>query len=391
MNKSYVLLSLLFLLSCHQTEKHYEGIELVEIDVDRKACADMSEFIEKIEIVPFQTDTNCLVGEYNKLIYCKELSMYIYMDHGGIVSLFSDDGKFISNSESVRGPGPGEYQIVVDVAYNPFSKAIELLSPYGIIYRYDLSFNFIEKISLNQNKIVFEFFNPLSVDQYVLIPHGNSIMYYCDFSKKEIHRPPLDYNEDGIHVMQMNYNSFFYIEDELFFSPQGVSFRYIYKFDIEGHKLIPYVQLDFGKDNIRKTDLENRFGKLKNNWDDPTIDTRNYVIFKEMAQYLKDSKHPLPLIKFMNEKYVYVYMLVDHKRNTFIYNRKTRQSILQTADSPFKLYICLALNNNVLSGVVQPFDIEKYIDRRYLTKESLQKLEALDEEDNPVIINYYLK
>jgi hypothetical protein len=49
------------------------------------------------------------------------------------------------------------------------------------------------------------------------------------------------------------------------------------------------------------------------------------------------------------------------------------------------------LNDNVLSGVIQPFDIEKCIDRHYLTKESLQTLEALDEEDNPVIINYYLK
>ncbi|MDR3266257.1 MAG: 6-bladed beta-propeller, partial [Tannerella sp.] len=227
MNKSYVLLSLLFLLSCHQTEKSYEGIELVKIDVDRKACMDMSEFIEKIEIVPFQTDTNCLVGEYNKFIYCKELSMYIYKDRRGIVSLFSDDGKFISNSESVIGPGPGEYQIVVDVAYNPFSQAIELLGPYGTIYRYDLSFNFIEKISLNQNKIVFDLFHPLSAEQYVLIPLGKSIMYYCDFSKKEILLPPLNYNDDGIHMMTMNYNSFFYIEDELFFSPQGATFHYI--------------------------------------------------------------------------------------------------------------------------------------------------------------------
>ena len=81
--------------------------------------------------LPLHTDTNSIISTYKKIDYCDELDMFIILDKELVVSLFSGDGQFIANSKNVIGEGPNEYRTAVDVIYNPFSRAIEILNPYG--------------------------------------------------------------------------------------------------------------------------------------------------------------------------------------------------------------------------------------------------------------------
>jgi hypothetical protein len=391
MKKIYciVIVMAVFISCSRQTEIKNLDIEKISIDTGKKAVTDMSEFIEKIEIVPLQTDTDCLLSAYRDMVYCKELDMFIITDMRLTVFLFAGDGTFVANSESVKGRGPGEYMTIVDVGYNPFSKAIELLDPSGAIYRYDTSFHFIDKLSLDQKDLVFRKFMPLSENQYILIPLDDPLLYFCDYDKKAILTPPIDYAEDFLSGVSMVYNPFFQVAGNLYYSPHGLDY-YMYHLDAGQKTLTPAMKLDFGSREVKKKDLEAMFGSWQpKNQKDKTVDRQ---ILMKTGEYLIQSKtYPLPLIKFFNEKYVYIYLLVDMKRNNFIYNRETKQSFLQTDDSPFKLCYCLVLDDNVLMGLAPIDEYKEYLDKQYLTPESVQKMNELKEDDNPVIIKYYLR
>lgn len=41
--------------------------------------------------------------------------------------------------------------------------------------------------------------------------------------------------------------------------------------------------------------------------------------------------------------------------------------------------------------MVQPFEIENYIDKKLLDKKSLDTMGNIKEDDNPIIVKYYLK
>ena len=172
--KKIFIYSLLFfvfsLLSCKSnTEENNSVVEMIPVILNKKVSIPIEELIERIELIPLETNSECLLHMYNKMVYYQELEIYAIFSGKYEAYLFSKDGKFIVNSKALRGPGPQQYQIDVDFLYNPYSKCMEFLDPWGTIYRYDTLFNFIEKISLEQKELIFHHFEPLNKNQYILL------------------------------------------------------------------------------------------------------------------------------------------------------------------------------------------------------------------------------
>jgi len=149
-----LLLGLSLLACTSKTAEYDSDVEFIQVHLNKSKSTMMEEIIERIELIPLETNNDCLLHMYNKMAYYKELGIYAILDINYDTYLFSDDGKYISNSIAARGPGPRQYQIVVDMLYNPYSKCMEFLDPYGTIYRYDTLFNFVEKISLDQTYLI---------------------------------------------------------------------------------------------------------------------------------------------------------------------------------------------------------------------------------------------
>jgi hypothetical protein len=150
------------------------------------------------------------------------------------------------------------------------------------------------------------------------------------------------------------------------------------------------MRLDFGDHEVNKDKLKKMFG-----WPSKSSKKQGDVMYNietnnKIFEYLENSDYPFPLIKFFNEQYVYIHILKNHKRSNFIYNRKTKKSFLQTADSPSKLSLCLDIKDNILFGMTEAYEIDQYTDRQYMSEENLKKMEKIEEEDNPVIIEYHL-
>lgn len=394
MKRWYLIIFLLgTLVSCNRDVKVEDAsVETILIDLGKAENKDMSEFVRKIELVPLYTDTNCLVSTYNKFAYYEEIGMFLIMDKDLVVSLFSEEGQFIANSKAVKGEGPGEYRIAVDAIYNPYTQNIEVLTPYGTIYRYDTAFRLIEEKSLDQNTQVFTRFVPLQKNKYVLTPvivgDKDAAICFCDYDQKEIGKP-CRYDKDYISSLTMNYNPFRRLNDGLYFSPLCSNYM-LYKIDLENQQLQPVMKLDLGSQTVQKKDMVKRFGAASKTSSKREDFEFNQSVMNNINSYLLENAS-VPAIKFFNEKYLYVLVLKNGKRITYIYNRKTKQSYMQTNENPIRMTFCLDIDDTVLFAAVQPYDIERFVDMKLLDDTSKQVLTNIKEDDNPIIVKYYLR
>lgn len=79
----------------------------------------MSEWVEKVEYIPLQTDTNCLIGNLwdNNVIRSQK---FFFLACGKSLLQYTRDGKFVRTIGSV-GQGPGEYGWITDIDVNDSS------------------------------------------------------------------------------------------------------------------------------------------------------------------------------------------------------------------------------------------------------------------------------
>ena len=384
---------LLCLSSCKvQTEDYDSIVEMIPVNLKKSQSFPIEEIIDRIEIIPLETNDDCIVHMYKKLIYIKELEMFYFFDSKYNVYLFSKEGKFISNSEHVIGQGPQQVLMVVDFLYNPFSKCMEFLDLWGTIFRYDTSFKFIEKIKLDQKKLTFHRFEPLSANKYLLayFPSflSECVLHFCDFEDKKVEKSVF-YIKHFIGGPVMQNHFFIRFNDDFLFTPLGFDYHF-YQIDANSMTLTPVIKLDFGSDEITRKQIESMTGfsyreeSKKSQW------TKKTDMIEISDALIKSSLH-IPIVKLINDKYVYLHILSDHKRSNYIYNRITKKGYYQAANDSFKIYFGLQMEDNVLITMPQPYEIEEYIDKKLMSQEDIQKFDNIKEDDNPVIVKYYFK
>ena len=140
MNRASIVLLLILIYGCSsKNPKLDDGVERISVDV-HNVSQDASLFIDKIELVPLETNDSSLLHKYGKVMYDKETDVYAVYTREQVIFTFSGNGAFISNSKKMQGQGPNEYYMVVDMKFNPYLKGIDLLNPYGVRIVLILSF-----------------------------------------------------------------------------------------------------------------------------------------------------------------------------------------------------------------------------------------------------------
>lgn len=385
-----ICLNMLLLFSCSEGRKQPDkDVEIIPVATEQ-VTRDASCFIEKIEAVPLYTDTLSLLKGYRKLIYDRNSDLYAILDNRFIVLLFSGDGHFVSSSEAKQGEGPDQYQMIVDIKFNPFEKGIDLLNPYGKIYTYDYGFNLISQKDLGQTGCSFSHFMAYDKGKYVLTPSllmDDQSVYWLDYALKEKRKA----NYEGtLSSINMDRESFYRQDSACYFIPTGINY-YFYRMDMDTHRLLPYMKLDFGQEEITEDGLP---GKATADVADVSSQQHQAKFIRQLRErnaYLEKSSHILPLIKFFNDEYVYVHYIKNRQPSNYIYNRRTRTGFLQHGEEPLKMPFCFAMDGAVLYAVADAFEVEEYMDRKWMSEETVEKLEKVKEDDNPVILKYYLK
>ena len=222
---------------------------------------------------------------------------------------------------------------------------------------------------------------------YIVAPtiNQNENIFYVNTLNEEVHS--MHYG-NMIANISMGTNCFYKFNDKCYFVPTGINY---YFYEIKGDKeLSPIIYLDFGMEKIETKDLvgDIRYGEYN-------IKKPNFVnYFTEMNKrddYLVSSNYYLPIMKFFNDNYVYVHAIKKRKPYNYIYNRKTKSTLVQYNGSPIPLKFCLGIDDNILYTYVNPFEIEKYCNTELLSSESKERIANVQEEDNIIIVKYYLK
>jgi hypothetical protein len=383
---------LLTFISCRNfNSKKTTPENILRIEISGKVSSEVSDILERIEIIPLVTDSASILDPYATVRYCKENNLLLILDYKMVLSLFKGDGSFIANSRDLIGQGPEEYWRVSDALYNPFSQSVELLDPFGTIFRFDTELKYKEKISLSQKGNVYDFFLPFDTNKYFLSPtlftEEDESFYFTDYNYGTL-TDSVSFHENIVARPTMNMTSYMPFNGKYYFTPPAVDY-YFYEINIPDRQLIPVVYLDFGEKEISKKKLDGMFGRFGRK--NPNSQSENDLAIQVSDYLSKNSDYPLPIVKLMNEQYVYVHLSTNGKRSSFIYNLKTEESYMQPHDSSFKFFPSFHMEGNVLFALVNPFELERYIDKHYMTPEEIRILESIENEDNPILVKYYLK
>lgn len=394
MKKIIPISILLLIFSCTSDRPALpEDVEIIPVDMHAEA-SDLSSFVEKIELVPLETTDSSLLGGYRKVLYDKETDVYAIYDKYQVVHTFKGDGGFIASSANVQGDGPQEYRMALDMAFNPYRKGIDLLNPYGKVYTYSLDFDFISRQDLQP-----EFFwsSLMAVGEECYLFSIPSVWVDQEIALVDAasgRQDAMTY-EGTLSSNNTMDKTFFYRDgDDFFFVPQGINY-YFYQVDVDRKELKPVMYLDFGDEEIKESDLPGNATGDRNGKEGTGPDRKRDRLLQgmtERAQYIRDHGYIIPLIKFFNRRYVYIHF-ADGLRygGNYVYDRERRCGYLQKGIPPKSLPPCFGIDGRTLLAIVDPYRLDQTVSRDLMSAEEIRKLENLDDEDNPVIIKYYLK
>ncbi|MBB4043235.1 hypothetical protein GGR06_001002 [Bacteroides reticulotermitis] len=389
MNKIGLILLLAIVYGCSLSKQNVTiEIETIPVAVN-DMLANASSFIGKIEIIPLETNDSSLTQIGKKVIYNREMDMYALYTRDQIVFTFTGDGRFIANSKNMQGQGPQEYNMALDIKFNPDLKGVDLLDPYGLIYTYSPSFNLISKKKV-KSEFVLNKFMALSPTYYVFtyptLWAGEEVLFVNMDTKvtKNVRY------SGTISLNSMDRECFHKVGNNFYFIPPGINY-YFYRVDEQEMKLTPIMYLDFGDAEIKDEDLPGRAIEERVDSDKERKKLADEVDKRWNA--VRESDYIYPLIKFFNDDYVYVYLVQGDKRpgNTFIFNRKSKESFLTKDKKPIMFPPCFAMVDNVLLSICEPEEVPVSVDTSLMSLENIDKMKQLKEDDNPVILKYYLK
>ncbi|MDR2835401.1 MAG: 6-bladed beta-propeller [Bacteroidales bacterium] len=377
MKKTVLIIGILLFSfgGCKNQKDVVEGIDSVLIDFEHASTLDFDAYFSKIEIIPLASNENSLIANCEKLILNENKQSYMIFDYkqGGIFC-FDKQGRFLFNSLNKKGEGPEEYSVCFDFVYNTFDSTYEFLDPMGVIQVYDENMNFIKRIKINDKEKfgAIQFFMPISHDIYALYNYTdeNEMLYFYSKSKEKIIKtislPKI------MDFLKLNAAPFSKINDVIFFNSASIS-NTIYQINPKTLSLLP-VMIDYGN----KT-LTEEIGK-------------NYNIKESGPTIFEENKYAFPLKITQNEKAYYILSMWNKKIYFSIYDKKTKQII--TGNKFSNDLIITMFNfatNEALYCITVASHINSAIDINYLTEEGKIQLPKIQEDDNPIIVKYYLK
>lgn len=392
--RKIILYILLLFVSC-TSNKDANDDDVILLTLENAKNDDYS-FLDRIEIVPLETNDSVLIANYDSFQYIPELGDYLLSDNSRTVFLFSGDGAHISNSFHCIGKGPKEYIQITNALYNPYDNRIEIYSAgnRGLIYCYDLNFNYIETLKLNcQPKFAASVIQIVSEDTYLLEPshiNENSNYFYKKTLVENIENK-INIPDNYVAALNMQQNPYTKTATAQYYSPRYLDY-YIYKFDNQLSNVYPIYKLEIENDENIREYLNDTFGKGISNNDRKKMSNVNVIAKK--VDYLLSSSYYLPINKLISDSYIYIHIVKNKKSFYYIHNRQTNENNFLTDKSMLPLSPCYQLFGNILMSIVDAYEIEKYINEdtmMFLSEEEKEKLKNINEDDNPVVIKYILK
>lgn len=354
------------LLSC--SEPMNDNDNVIKVNIEDARPMELAELVESIEIIPLETNDSCLVGEHHSM-QVRNGIVYITNEQKEVLK-FDAKGKFLRSTLPHRGQRTDEYII----AYSSFVDEEDNLEIYEMylprIQKYTKEFDYLETIQV-------EVPNTLSTlrarthaklnDSIYIFKDVYDIHFYSITEKrtiKTLHEdvPPLlgqttqlmmvDYDNKWHYSRSYSCDTLFYLDEkELTFKPELI--------------------FDFGGKSFNVNDMPA---------DMPIEYYQKYLVETDKLLVLEK-------INLSDRKYCFFlegensYVSCTSKKGTKVY-KQSKKNQLPTPH---------AIKNNIFYNLVWPEKLENYIQSELMDKESLNRIQQVKDDDNPVLVCYRLK
>jgi hypothetical protein len=311
---------------------------------------------------------------YNEIEKC----YFAFDSQQKIIFCFDENGKFKFSSAHLKGAGPGEYSMGEDFSYNPFDSSYEIIEMTGWINKYDKEMKFMKRLNYKPeiNRVTSSI--SLSKDIHALYynsggmsENGEDVLYFYSESEDTI--------KETIHLKRLvnyiNHSSvqpFTLTDNQVSLFPPYFS-NTLYTIDLETLSLVPVLNVDYGK----KTLTEDIAKNYDNNEAIAKLYSSGYVFTWNILQ----NANMYCVISRDGENY---YITLCNKNSKKV-------SPFSKLSNNIGIIFPFLLTNDVWYNYTSASDINYFIDMEYLTAESKLRLSQIQEDDNPVIVKYYLK
>lgn len=375
-NSVAFLFLVILLLSCSKKTTITDSSQKIfDIRIDVDKISDSYNISPDVDIVPLETNENCLIGGVFKIIYTNQ-TYYILDKLSNQILLFDNKGKFVSKLNR-SGPGPQEYVRIDEFTVVGQDIWISDNASKRIIC-YNKENSVVESISMKDFWVYGMEYNPPYI--YMVnnwIPSGaknHQICIYNAINKKKYYSKPFNsLNTDILHrgiKQQMAYAK----ESSLFIISYNDTI-----FKMEGEKIIPMYKYTFSKR------FDNRQMKLNEKEDPDNIKgiISLYQTSKSIIILYPDKKQSRFAIYNKADKQCQVYSNIRDVSlgNMSIFPDYMDEETMISIKEPSSL---IYLNN-------EEHLLEK-IDPKNPKREQLSSIISnLKEESNPIIFHYKFK
>lgn len=360
----------------------YESDSIQHLDLNSYLDNDtynVSDILDSTKLVFLETNDNSLIGNIYQTIVT-DSRIFIYDDYQRTgVAVFDNNGKFVKRI--VHGNGPGEINFVRSIQYDKYNKELIILAPHALM-KFDMDGNYLETIN-------FDSYYPYMIgcteksylfskgfDEYDTQSDTYNYSLIVTNKNLEITQLLLPYN--NVTKKMITSNSGFEYNQNIIVREPYVDSLFIFKND----SLFTYKTFDISSKEI---DL-NQFQSI--------------VDFFEYLNKGEESKGIIYSDKYIENSTHIIFGLLYKNTQYPIYINKTNYhavSGLQCAfESDKNISICFPKNtyNDWFYEIRRPdpFIINNAITSdRYISKQDIDKLKKMKEDDNPFIMFYKLK
>lgn len=216
--------SILILSSCGSEST---SVDIPNYDVSSAKDGTIYDVFANVEITPLQFGEN--YPSVTQSLLVTDGKIFI-LDNKAILHVFSSDGNYMACSKAKFGNGPDEYSILMGFNWNPYIKAIEILTPDKLII-FDESFNLLRYSNLptkvGKDNILYDEIYDLSSTKHILhTTNYGGAPYRIDFFDSESGKviASKSYANDVSVRTTMQSRSFYPMPDgSIFFTSQAIT------------------------------------------------------------------------------------------------------------------------------------------------------------------------
>lgn len=363
MNKYlYFLLFLTLLTSCKKKNTVDNSVNIIEInskEIHEKA--NLSDIISGCEFIPLETSNNCLIGQIDKIEISSNNIFTVDARNARSILRFSLNGKFL-NKISSTGGAPNEYTQVNDIAIDPNSGNIGILTDKNVLF-FTPDNNYLRKLEMPiygykigwyENRIIIYTANEYDLYEVNSKTGKESKLYFkTDENKQKVLNHPFQLfgKEQVLYTSNFDYT--------------------IYSIDKNGIK--PHTQFVFNEGMFTDKDIPS----LKE-------DRKNANNFVRIKYYFENKTHIQIIYLYKSNPYLTIHNKLKKKTNTY--------NVLGIKDDiTYSNSIPVALGVDDKNNFISTLNYSDVQDTLLFKKKALKSSENMNSMSNPIILRFKYK